>query len=246
MFDLTSFQFALAAAAALCIGFAKGGFGGAGMLAVLLMAQVYPARESTGAILPMLIVGDIIAVWIFHAHSRAAIVLRLLPPAIFGIICGWVLMPRIEPSTFARLMGCLTLGLLVLVVIQKCLPNVVLKAEQRRYGWPLGWLAGVTTMLANAAGPVTTIYLLACRLPKLEFVGTAAWFYLVVNVVKIPFSASLGLISHESLILNLTLAPVIIAGVFIARFFLKLINQSAFEWLMIILSAVGALRLAFS
>ncbi|MEX1119192.1 MAG: sulfite exporter TauE/SafE family protein [Terrimicrobiaceae bacterium] len=246
MFELTSLQLALAAAAALCIGFAKGGFGGAGMLAVLLMAQVYPARESTGAILPMLIVGDIIAVWVFHAHSRAAIVLRLLPPAFIGILCGWVLMPRIEPMTFARLMGCLTLALLVLVVLQKFLPKLVLKAEQRRYGWPLGWMAGVTTMLANAAGPVTTIYLLACRLPKMEFVGTAAWFFLVVNVVKIPFSASLGLISRESLLLNLFLAPLIIGGVFVARYFLKRINQSAFEWIMIVLSALGALRLAFS
>jgi uncharacterized membrane protein YfcA len=155
-------------------------------------------------------------------------------------------MPRIEPAAFGRLMGCLTLGLLVLVVIQKFLPDLVLRAEQRRYGWPLGWLAGATTMLANAAGPVTTIYLLACRLPKMEFVGTAAWFFLVVNVVKVPFSASLGLINRESLFLNLVLAPLIIAGVLVARYFLKKINQNAFEWIMIVFSALGALRLAFS
>jgi uncharacterized membrane protein YfcA len=216
------------------------------MLAVVLMAQVFPARESTGAILPMLIIADMVAVRVFHAHAKAAIVLRLLPPAAVGIVCGWLMMPRISSETFARLMGILTLILLGLVVLQKFLPSLVLKAEQKRYGWPLGWLTGVTTMLANAAGPVATIYLLACRLPKMEFVGTAAWLFFVINVFKIPFSASLGLISPSSLLLNAVMAPLIIGGVLAGRKLLKHINQSAFEWLMIGFSALGAIRLVFS
>jgi hypothetical protein len=183
---------------------------------------------------------------VFHAHAKAAIVFRLLPPAAIGIVCGWLVMPHISQSSFARLMGLLTLGLLVLVVIQKLLPAMVLRAEKKRYGWPLGWLAGVTTMLANAAGPVTTVYLLACRLPKMEFVGTSAWFFFAVNVFKIPFSASLGLISPSSLLLNALMAPLIVGGVLGGRVLLKKINQSAFEWIMISLSVLGALRLAFS
>jgi uncharacterized membrane protein YfcA len=88
-------------------------------------------------------------------------------------------------------------------------------------------------------GPVMTIYLLACRLPKLEFVGTAAWFFFAINLLKVPFSASLGLINGASLTLNLLLAPGVVAGIFSGRWLLGMINQSLFEWLMILFSLAG-------
>lgn len=216
-----------------------------GLLAVILMAQVFPVRESTGIILPMLITGDIVAVKIFHAHARASIVLRLLPPAALGVLCGWWLMPRISGADFARLMGVISLVMIALVVLQKFVPTILAHVERKRFSWPLGWTAGVTTMLANAAGPITTAYLLACRLPKMDFVGTGAWLFFIVNVFKVPFSASLGLITTQSLLLNLATAPLIVLGVLGGRSLLGKINQSAFEWLMIFLSAIGAIRLVF-
>lgn len=234
----------LAALAALCIGLAKGGFGGLGMVAVLLMAQVLPARESTGAILPMLITADIFAVKAYHQHADRKLVLRLLWPALAGIVCGWLLMPHIPAHVFGRVIGWLTLGLIILVLIQKYGgPMLKFAAEHPGIAWPFGWLAGITTMLANAAGPVMTIYLLACKLPKMEFVGTAAWFFLTVNLVKVPFSTSLGLINGNSLTLNLILAPLVIGGVFAGRWLIKKVNQQVFEWLMILFSLAGAIRL---
>ena len=118
--------------------------------------------------------------------------------------------------------------------------------EHPGIAWPFGWLAGSTTMIANAAGPVMTIYLLACRLPKFEFVGTAAWFFFAINLFKVPFSASLGLINGASLALNLLLAPGVIGGIFAGRWLLGKINQAVFEWLMIVFSLLGALRLVLS
>jgi len=216
-----------------------------GLLAVLLMAQVFPVRESTGVILPMLITGDMVAVWVFHAHARARIILRLLPPSALGVLCGWWLMPRIPGANFGKLIGVVSLIMIALVILQKFVPAVLARVERKRFSWPLGWTAGVTTMLANAAGPITTAYLLACRLPKMEFVGTGAWLFFVVNVFKVPFSASLGLITPPSLLLNLAAAPLIVLGVFSGRALLGKIHQSAFEWVMILLSAMGAVRLLF-
>ncbi len=170
--------------------------------------------------------------------------LRMLPPAFAGIVCGWLLMPYIPAKGFGPLIGWLTLALIVLVLIQKFAPRLMnLAVEHPGIAWPFGWLAGTTTMIANAAGPVMTIYLLACRLPKFEFVGTAAWFFFAVNLLKVPFSTSLGLINSASLMLNLWLAPVVIAGVFAGRWLLGKINQAVFEWLMIVFSLLGALRL---
>ncbi|HEY5778530.1 MAG TPA: sulfite exporter TauE/SafE family protein [Terrimicrobiaceae bacterium] len=247
MYDLTLVDWVLAVLAAICIGMAKAGFGGLGMLAILIMARVLPARESTGAILPMLILADIFAVYTYRRHAKGGLVLRMLPPAAAGIVCGWLLMPHIPAQVFAPLIGWLTLALIALVLLQKFAPRLMnLAVEHPGIAWPFGWLAGSTTMIANAAGPVMTIYLLACRLPKFEFVGTAAWFFFAINLLKVPFSASLGLINSASLTLNLWLAPAVIAGLVAGRWMLGKINQAVFEWLMIVFSLLGAVRLIFS
>ncbi|HEY5706807.1 MAG TPA: sulfite exporter TauE/SafE family protein [Terrimicrobiaceae bacterium] len=247
MYDLTPVEWTLSALAALAIGMAKAGFGGLGMLAILAMARVLPPRESTGAILPMLILADVFAVHTYRKHANGRLVLRILPPALAGIVCGWLLMPHIPAQEFGKLIGWLTVALVVLVLFQKFASQLTnLAVEHPGIAWPFGWLAGSTTMLANAAGPVMTIYLLACRLPKFEFVGTAAWFFFAVNLFKVPFSASLGLINGASLTLNLSLAPAVIAGVFAGRWLLGKINQAVFEWLMIVFSLLGGLRLILS
>ncbi len=238
-------QWLLAALAAMCIGLSKAGFGGVAMISILLMTQVLPARESTGAILPMLIIADVFAVSVYHQHADHRLVLRLMVPAVIGIVCGWLLMPHIPAEGFGRVIGWLTLALIGLVLLQKLAPRVIrLAGESRGVAWPFGWMAGVTTMLANAAGPVMAIYLLACKLPKMAFVGTSAWFFFAVNLTKVPFSASLGLINATSLTMNLCLAPVVIGSVFLGRWLLGKVSQSAFEWLMIAFSLAGALRLA--
>jgi uncharacterized protein len=247
MYDLTPVDWILAALAAIGIGMAKAGFGGFGMLAILIMARVLPPRESTGAILPMLVLADVFAVYTYRQHARGSLVLKMLPPALIGIVCGWLMMPHIPARTFGPLIGWLTLALVALVLIQKFVPRLMSFAvEHPGIAWPFGWLAGSTTMIANAAGPVMTIYLLACRLPKFEFVGTAAWFFFAINLFKVPFSAALGLINAASLKLNLWLAPAVIAGIFGGRWLLGKINQAVFEWLMIVFSLLGALRLLLS
>ncbi len=242
--DLSPEQWPWAIAAALCIGLGKGGFAGIGMIAILLMARILPARESTGTILPLLIVGDLFAVYTYRHFTKWHLVFRMLPPAITGIVCGWLIIPLIPAKSFGPLIGWLTLALLALVFVQKAYRHLPGKAaEHPGIAWPFGWLAGSTTMIANAAGPVMSIYLLACRLPKMEFVATAAWFFFAVNVIKIPFSISLGLINPTSISFDLMLAPGVIAGVLLGRWLIGKVNQNVFEWLMIVFSLAGALRL---
>jgi uncharacterized membrane protein YfcA len=242
--DVAGWDWALAVAAALCVGLAKTGFGGVGMAPIVLMALVMPARASTGALLTMLVVGDIFAVVTFRRHARWGFVLRLLPAALPGIVAGWVLMPGIPDGVFRPMIGWLLLGLLGLLLVLRAKPAVSLWVERHAgIGWLAGGIGGVTTMLANAAGPVMTIYLLACRLPKLEFVGTAAWFFLILNLTKLPFSASLGLITRDSLVLTLALAPCVVAGGFLGRWLLGKINQRVFEALLLAFIGVAAFRL---
>lgn len=238
------FFWALLLVSAVLIGFGKAGFGGLGMLAMLLMAELFPPRESTGVVLPMLITADLFAVGSFRQFTVWTHIARLLPPAVLGVILGWLLMPVIPDVLFGKVLGAVIFAMVVMMVVFKCSPhfrNVALTNRGLTLAAGLG--TGVTTMLANAAGPIATLYLLACRLPKMEFVGTAAWFFLIINVFKVPFSASLGLVNYGTLALNLLAVPAVAAGIFGGRWLLGKISQNLFEWLLLGFAAAGALRL---
>lgn len=225
-------------------GLGKAGFGGIGMVAMILLAEVFPARASTGLLLPILICADILAVTRFRGWAIWSHVRRLLAPAVVGIVCGWVLMPMVSDASFRLVLGAIILGMVLLMVAMRSLPQLrALTLSHPALLLPTGWLAGFTTMLANAAGPVTTLYLLACRLPKMEFVATSAWFYLVVNLIKVPFSTHLGLITWDSLLLSASAFPFVVAGVFLGRWLLEKISQQLFEWLLLFFAFLGAMRL---
>lgn len=241
---LVLWDFGTACLAALFLGSSKSGFGGMAIIGILLMTRIIPARESTGVILPMLIMADFMAVAVFSRFAVWRHLIRLLIPTFLGVVGGWLLMPHIPGEFFRMAIGWTIIGLLALAIIQKCTPRLQeVAAGHPAFAWSLGLLAGVATMIANAAGSAVTVYLLACRLPKYEFVGTAAWFFLITNLSKVPFSVSMGLITAETLRFNLVLAPSVIAGVFLGKLVLKKINQRVFEWVLIGLSLAGSLRM---
>jgi uncharacterized membrane protein YfcA len=242
--DFTQGQWLLAILAGLGIGVAKSGFSGVSMLHVLVFAFLFGARDSTGVVLPMLIVGDICAVLAFQQHARWDYVRRMLPPACLGVVIGWALMNRMNESMFKPLIGSVILGLSGLQVARMRRPDWFADFPHARwFAWTLGLLAGVTTMLANAAGPIMALYFLALSLPKLEFVGTSAWFFFIVNCFKVPFSVELGLIRADTLLFNLVLVPCIAAGLIGGRWLVKRVPQRLFDGLLLTFAAIAALRL---
>ncbi len=234
----------IALAAALCVGMAKTGFGGLGIVSVLLFAQIFPAKESTGALLPLMIFGDLIGVSIYRRHACWRELGKLMPATLAGIVCGWWVMPRIPDGNFGMFLGWFILGLMTLTILQRRFPKILLSAaDHPLLGLLAGWSTGVATMLANAAGAITAFYFLARRMDKLTFVGTAAWFFLVVNLSKVPFSAQLGLITSGSLKFDILLLPAVAAGGALGRVILLKVPQRPFEWITIAMATAAALRL---
>jgi uncharacterized membrane protein YfcA len=247
--NFTQTQWLLALLAAFCVGLSKGGLSAFGMFAVLLLAEILPARASTGFLLPLLIFADFFAVAAFRKHAQWPHIIRLIPPAFGGVIAAYVWMHyyrHIPDSVFKPMIGWVVLFMVVLQWVRTQKEDLLEKVpESRIFGWVMGAACGITTMLANAAGPVSTMYLLAMRLPKWEFVGTGAWFFLIVNLFKVPFSYDLGLISGLSLGRNAVLFPAILAGVALGRFVLGRLSQKLFENLLLAFTALAALRLIF-
>lgn len=242
--DLTPLKWLLAILAAFGIGVSKSGFAGISLVHVLAFIFLFGARDSTGVVLPMLIVGDLLAVIAFRQHARWEYIRRLLLPAITGILIGWALMGRISDAAYKPVVGTIILFLTALQLLRLWQPHLYDKApHQLWFAWLMGLLAGVTTMLANAAGPIMALFFIAVSLPKLELVGTSAWLFLIINCLKVPFSVQLGLIHPATLVFNATLIPAIAAGLFAGRWSVTRIPQRIFDALLLLFVAVAALRL---
>jgi len=241
---LTEWQWLIAVTAAICVGLSKAGFAGLGLVAVATFASIFGARDSTGIVLPMLIVADIGAVLVFKQHTRWDYIKRTLPLACVGVVGGTLIMQRLDNAAFRPVIGGLILALAALQLVRLRWPDMFGRTPHSRVvAWPLGLLAGFTTMMANAAGPLVALYCVAVELPKFQVVGTLAWFFFIINVFKVPFSVSLGVIHGSSLALNAVLVPAILAGLFAGRWLIGRIPQRAFEGLLLLFAVGAAVRL---
>jgi hypothetical protein len=217
---------------------------GVGLVTIVVMAHLFPPRESTGVLLPLLISGDMLSVIAFHRHAQWKHIARMFPPTALGVVAGFAIMHFIPDAKFGPVIGWTVLAMAALQAARKWRPQLFERVPHTRpFAWTMGGCSGVSTMLANAAGPVMALYFLAINLPKYELVGTSAWFFLLVNFFKVPFSAQLGLITFHSLLFNLMLVPIVALGVLSGRCLMKVIPQAVFENLLLIFTVLAALRL---
>lgn len=245
MTELTLLHWLILAAAAFTIGVSKTGIAGAGILAIPLVAAVMPARASTGAVLPMLIFADLFAVIAYRRRAVWVHLLRVIPWALAGIIAGYLVMGVISDRQLRPVIAVIILAMLALNRWRNRHAGEAPVPRHWCFSAVIGLLAGLTTMMANAAGPIMVIYLLSMRLPKMQFIGTAAWYFFILNWVKVPFSVSLGLINSASLRLNLALLPFIALGALTGIVILRRIPQRAFSRAVELLATAAALRLLF-
>jgi uncharacterized membrane protein YfcA len=227
---------------------AKTGVPGIGITAVVLMASVMDAKASVGFMLPVLIMGDIFAVSYYRRHAVWSHLFRLMPPALVGIVIGYFLMGTISSALLRPLIGGIVIALLILDEWRtRMLPESTLHRH-----WAVavltGVAAGITTMLANAAGPLITIYFLSMRFEKEKFIGTAAWYFLVLNLIKVPFFIAQDppLITLQSLGADFFLLPAVALGALIGIVLLKRIPQKWFVLCVKLLTLAASVKLLLS
>jgi len=246
MFDFTTTQWIIVIIGATMIGFSKTGVPGSGIIIAPLMASAMLAKDSTGFTLVMLAMADIMAILYWRRHVNWGYLVRLLPWTFAGVVIGYFVMDHISDKQLKIMMGVLILIFLGVswfrekTVKENQIPNHWLFAAV------MGVLAGSTSMMANAAGPVMVIYLMAMRLPKHEFIGTRAWFFWILNLSKLPFSSRLGLITAQSLLTNAALIPFILVGGFLGVALVNRIPQKAFNTVVKGLAVAAAVYLCVS
>ncbi len=240
--QLDTLGWVIAAVCALIVGLSKTGLAGIAMLSTVGLAFVVPPREASGAMLPLLIVGDLIGVFLFRRSANWQQLWRIFPWAGLGVVLGTLLLGRLDSGSLNRFIG-FSIVLVAFLQVIRLWRGKLEPPSSPRVAAMVGVTAGVTTMLANAAGSIMSIYLLAMRLPKLEFVGTTAWFFLVVNLFKVPFSVGIGIINWDSLQFNLILLPFVFLGAALGKPILERMDQLWFERIALGFALLGGLKL---
>ena len=242
----TSATWVLVVLASVLLGFSKTAVGGIAMVSVAIFAAVLPARASTGLVLLLFLVGDVFALRAYTRFTEWAVLRRLAPAVAVGIAVGALFLFVAADLAVRRTIGVILLVLVSVATVQK----LRRRGEDDDPGpassalmVSTGTISGFTSMVANAGGAILSLYLLRLRLPVMVFLGTTAWFFFVVNVVKVPISLGLGLLDWSTVRATLVLSPAVVVGALAGRAVARRMSLATFEWVILGVTFAAALNL---
>lgn len=233
------------AVCAFIAGFSKTAVPGASILAVPLLAAVMPAKASVGTMLGMFYISDVFAAAYYRPHAEWSHLARLLPAIALGVLGGALGVSALAGAQLERAIGVIVLIMLAMSFFRAERVGEKVQRVRWRVAAVVGFFVGFTSMMANAAGPVLSLYFVLTRLPKVEFVSTYAWISLAMNSIKIPFSLSLGMMTVETIKLNLLMCPFVVLGLVIGIYVLRKIPQKIFVNTILVLATVAGIKLLF-
>jgi uncharacterized protein len=242
-YHLSSFDLVIVALVALFIGMAKTGVHGAGMMAVPMLAAVFGGQLSSGIMLPMLCLADIFGVWYYHRHASWPHLKKLFPWAALGTIVGTIVGGYIDDEVFRVIMATIIVSSVgIMLWLERGH-----KQDVPDYVWfaaLMGVAGGFTSMVGNLAGSVMAVYFLSMRLPKNAYIGTTAWFFMVINWFKIPFHVfAWNTISVDTFYLSLATLPAIILGAYLGIALVKIIPEKIYRWFIIGMTLLAAVMM---
>lgn len=240
-------QWIFALLGALMVGVSKSGITGLSILSIALFNHVFASsKQASGIVLPLLIFGDMVAVLSYRRHTQWRYLWKLFPFTALGVVLGYFTLGWVSDRQARLMIGVIIVALAALSFWRRYRSNPAETGTGGRswvFAAAVGVIAGFITLVANAAGPLMAIYLVSMRLPKMEYVGTAAVFFMCLNLFKVPFMVNLGLITVHSFGVNLMLAPAVVIGAFAGRWLVVRINQGLFENMVLCLSAIAGVLL---
>lgn len=226
--------------ASFIIGLSKAGLKGIDMMNVTIMAIVFGGKASTGIVLPLLCAADIMAVIYYNQHAKWNHFWKLIPWMFAGILIGVYVGKDLNEIIFRRIMAVIIV-LTIAIVIALEFRKTTTVPQNKLFGISMGLASGFTTMLGNLAGAFSNLYFLAMRMPKNNFIGTAAWVFLVVNYFKLPFQVIYWKnITASTLQTDLILLPALIIGFWGGVKIVSRIRDDSYRKVVIVLTLIGA------
>jgi len=240
-FSLSSIDWMLIVFCALLIGMSKTGVPGVSMIVVPTLAIIFGGKQSTGVLLPILILADVFAVIYYHRHAEWKHLVRALPWAFAGLFLALWIGNLVNDLQFKRIIA-ITVFISIGIMVWK---DYCYKKEFTPDKWwfaaIMGIIGGFATMIGNVAGPIFAIYLLAMHLNKKSFIGTTAWFFFIVNLSKFPMQVLVWKnINLSTLLVDILVFPAIAVGAWMGVFIVKRIPEMAYKWFVIVITVLSA------
>ena len=231
--------------ASFIIGLGKAGLKGVDMLSVTLMAFIFGSKSSTGIVLPLLCIADIAAVSYYNRHAQWKHFWKLTPWMVIGILMGVYLGKDMNEAVFRKIMAIIILVTIFIVVLMEFRKSKQVP-QHPLFAITTGLAAGFTTMLGNLAGAFSNLYFLAMRMQKNDFIGTAAWIFLFMNLFKLPFQIFYwGNINMQSLKIDAVLFPLMALGFWTGIGIVGRIKDEQFRKLVMLLTLIGSMLMLF-
>lgn len=239
-FHLSYTDIAIILGVALLTGMAKTGVHGAGMITVPMLAAVFGGKLSSGVMLPLLVMADVMGVWYYHRHASWSHLKILFPWSAVGVVLGTVFGQYINDYVFKLVMaGIVLISVGIMIWMERDRSAEI--PTSKWFGITTGVLGGFTSMIGNLAGPVMALYLLSMRMPKNAFIGTAAWFFLVINWFKVPFHLFMWkTITPDVLLLDVMTLPVILLGAYLGVLITRQLSEKTYRWFIIVMTLAAA------
>ena len=241
--EIALFDILIAGSGAFVLGVSKSGVKGIFILTVTLMAIVFGSKASTGIIIPLLIFADIIAVIYYNRHAQWSLLFKFLPWMVLGVLIGVYLGKDIPEELFKKIMAATIIFSVFMMFYWDRRPELKL-SNNVVFSSTMGIMAGVTTMIGNLAGAFSNIFFLSSRIPKNEFIGTSAWLFFIINLIKLPFHIFVWeTVNMQSVMYDLYLIPFVVLGFIGGIKLVKLFKESFFRKFILFATALGAILL---
>lgn len=244
VFDLSITQWILFVTCGILVGMSKTGLSGAGLMVVPIMAGIFGGKLSTGIVLPMLIFADVFSVTYYNRHANWRYIWLLLPWALTGILLGAVFGERVNDQQFKFSIAIVVFIGICLLIVQEIKKGTFRIPDNKLFAAILGLTGGFATMVGNASGPLMALYLLSMHLPKNIFIATGAWFFLIINCIKVPLHIFWWqTINQQTILSDLAVFPAIVIGVIIGIKLVKFLPEKAYRYFIIISTLAAAFLL---
>lgn len=246
MVELFTFEFSLSSfllflLVGLLVGMSKVGIFGVSKIAVPILAIIFGGKSSSGIMLPILIMADVFGATYYRKDAQWKHLKKLLPPAIIGVLIGTYVGELIPDKTFKLVMGCIVL-LSTLILLWLEFKKTPWIPQGMWFAVTVGILLGFTTMVGNLAGSVMVLYLLVNNMPKQKFIGTVAWFFILINLFKVPFHVFIWkTITWNTLWLDICLLPAVALGAFVGIRIVNKIKDTSYRYFIIVTTLIAAL-----
>jgi uncharacterized protein len=219
---------AVAILAITAVGISKGGFAGLGVLGTPILALVMPPVQAAAILLPILVLQDWVSLLSYRRAVDRRVFLVPLAGAVLGTVAGYLTAARVNESHVR-----LIVGLIALLFALNWWAGLARRRAERPppgdvAGVIWGAVAGFTSFISHAGGPPYQVYSLPQRLDNERLAGTTAWFFAVVNLIKVVPYLMLGQFSRDTLTISAALAPVAVATTLLGVWLVRRIDTARF------------------